>query len=168
MITTKQDIFILGLLEGLTQRQAYIKSFGKQKMSDRTIDNKASKLFNENEIKARYHELLNAKQDKSIWTREQAIKDLIEVKEMALSDMRKNGIRHATQQAFNSTSTSLNKLVFEDDLKIKKQKIEIEMLEERLNQLKADDSNLSPQERRLQNFINAVHTAVERDEEIEY
>lgn len=168
-LTGKREKFVLGLVSGKSQRQAYIDAgYNVEGKTEKYIDDKASKLYRTKEIMARYTELVDAMQNKALWTREQAIKDLIEVKEMALSDMRKNGIRHATQQAFNSTSTSLNKLVFEDDLKIKKQEIEIKMLEEKLKQLQTTDDNLSPQERRMENFIKSVRIAVERDEEIEY
>lgn len=168
-LTGKREKFVLGLLSGKSQRQAYIDAgYNVDGKTEHYIDDKASKLYRTSEIMARYTELIEEMQNSAIWTREQAIKDLIEVKEMALSDMRKNGIRHATQQAFNSTSTNLNKLVFEDDLRIKKQEIEIKMLEEKLNQLQTTDDNLSPQERRMENFINSVRVAVERDEEFEY
>lgn len=167
-LTPKQNLFIDGLLDGKTKRQAYIDAgYSTAGKSNKYIDTRASELYNNSEVLGKYTELVDKLHDRTLWTREQAIKDYIEVKEMALQDMRENGIRHATQQAFNSTASNLNKLVFEDDIRIRKQELEIKILQEKLKLLKTDDRDLSPQERWMQQFIESVHIALERDDLID-
>lgn len=68
-LTPRQEKFVQNLLKGMSQRKAYLDAFpNSRKCKNRTIDNKASKLFKENEIKARYNELLEKAQDEAILT----------------------------------------------------------------------------------------------------
>ena len=58
MLTIKQEKFVNNLVKGLSQRKAYRAAFpNSKKWKDETVDNKASKLFNSDEVKARYEEL---------------------------------------------------------------------------------------------------------------
>lgn len=58
MLTVKQEKFVLNLINGMSQREAYKASYNAENMSDKSIDNKASKLLKQTEITARYKELL--------------------------------------------------------------------------------------------------------------
>lgn len=58
MLTPKQELFVKGLVEGKTQRQAYYAAYpSSRKWKDATVDNKAYKLAKRDEIKARVAEL---------------------------------------------------------------------------------------------------------------
>lgn len=59
MITPKQEKYVRYLAKGMTQRKAYKKAYGCVNWKNKSIDNKASKLFNKAEIKARYHGLID-------------------------------------------------------------------------------------------------------------
>lgn len=57
-LTDKQERFVLALVAGMTQRQAYKEAYNTKRMSDKTIDEAASRLFNDNsKVAARYNEL---------------------------------------------------------------------------------------------------------------
>lgn len=62
MLTPKQELFVKGLVEGKTQRQAYYAAYpSSRKWKEKTVDNKAYELFKNGaggEVKARYNELL--------------------------------------------------------------------------------------------------------------
>lgn len=58
MLTVKQEKFVLNLINGMSQREAYKRSYNAANMSDKSIDNKASKLLKEPKISTRYRELL--------------------------------------------------------------------------------------------------------------
>lgn len=66
MLTIKQEKFVQNLIKGMTQREAYKHSYDAKNMKDETIDNKASKLFKEHEIRARYDELVETLKDEAI------------------------------------------------------------------------------------------------------
>lgn len=57
-LTPKQESYCQGRFNGLSQRQAYLKAYpSSKKWKDRTVDNKASKLENTNDVLARLTEL---------------------------------------------------------------------------------------------------------------
>lgn len=66
MLTAKQEKFVQNLIKGMSQREAYKKSYNAKKMKDKTIDNKASVLFKKDEVRVRYEELLEKAEDKAI------------------------------------------------------------------------------------------------------
>lgn len=66
MLTPKQEKFVQNLLQGMSQREAFKHSYNAEKMKDTTIDTKASKLFNQYEIRKRYEELLAVLRDKAV------------------------------------------------------------------------------------------------------
>lgn len=57
MLTEKQEKFVIELLKGKSQREAYKASYNAANMKDKTIDDKASLLWRKDEIKKRYKEL---------------------------------------------------------------------------------------------------------------
>jgi len=71
MLTPKQEKFIQNIVSGMSQREAYKKSYNAKNMADDTIDNKACKLFNSDKIRARYQELMKRLENKAIMTAEE-------------------------------------------------------------------------------------------------
>ena len=86
MLTAKQEKFVQNLIKGMTQRQAYKNSYDAENMKDETIDNEASKLFNNNEVSARYQELMSKLEDEAIMTAKQRM--------IWLSDVVRGNVKH--------------------------------------------------------------------------
>lgn len=57
MLTEKQEKFVVELLKGKTQREAYKAAYDAKNMKESTIDSKSSLLFKQDKIRARYEEL---------------------------------------------------------------------------------------------------------------
>ena len=68
MLTAKQEKFVQNLVKGMSQRQAYKDSYNAENMEDKTIDNNAYRLFKQDEILARYNELMESVTDDTILT----------------------------------------------------------------------------------------------------
>lgn len=87
-LTPKQEKFIQGIVSGkLSQREAYKQAYNTSNMKDETIDVKASKMFNMDKVRTRYEEILNEFKDKALYTREEAVNDLLWIKEQAKEDI---------------------------------------------------------------------------------
>lgn len=56
-LTIKQEKFVQGLLKGLSQREAYKKSYDCTRMKDSVIDVKACELLKSGKVSVRYDEL---------------------------------------------------------------------------------------------------------------
>lgn len=80
-LTAKQEKFVLALVEGKSQREAYKEAYDTSRMKDETIDNKAYQLFKKGEIRARYDELMLEIKERSLWNFERAQEELIEMLE---------------------------------------------------------------------------------------
>ena len=61
-LTPKQEKFIMALINGMSQRQAYKLAYNCENMKNATIDNNAYKLFKKDNIQARYNQLVKEKQ----------------------------------------------------------------------------------------------------------
>ena len=127
-LTTKQEIFVQRLIEGNSQREAYKFAYDAENMKDETIDKRASELFSKGEIKGRYEELLNEHKEKALYTREEAVNDLIWIKEKAREDIEYRGLKQANSSSMLNTIKELNTLT---DLYPKKSKEEDVNLEDR-------------------------------------
>lgn len=103
MLTPKQEKFVRNLVSGMSQYDAYCKSYNAKNMKRATIDNKAYKLFSKDEIRARYNELINIANEKVELKAEDILKEL---KAIAFS----NGCDYA--------EIKNNKIVFKDTNKL--------------------------------------------------
>lgn len=56
-LTFKQEKYIQELVKGKSQREAYKAAYNTNKMSDKTIDEKASRLLSQGKVRARYNQL---------------------------------------------------------------------------------------------------------------
>ena len=79
-------------------------------MKDSTIDNNAYKLMQNNEILTRYQELLNEHKQKALYTREEAVNDLIWIKEKAREDIEHRGLKQANGGHFLKSVNELCQL----------------------------------------------------------
>ena len=147
-LTSKQELFVQGLVSGLSQRKAYINAgYSTKNKTDGYIDKEASLLFKNRKVFERYNEIMEEHKDKALWTREDAIetlKWLLDQSVSSVKDFDAGYVRKSTADAIISSIQELNKL--EDlynlnrDLNRVKQELEIKKLEQ---QLKENESQTS-------------------------
>jgi len=113
-LTPKQESFVQGLIAGLSQRQAYIEAgYSTKNKTNNYIDVEASRLFKNPKVFQRYNELMDKHRDKALWTREQAVNDLIWLKEQAKKSIKEQDegyIRQGTSTAYVNAIKELNAL----------------------------------------------------------
>ena len=63
-LTPKQEKFVMALINGMSQRQAYKFAYNIGSMKDVSIDAEACKLFKKDKIQIRYNQLIKEKQQK--------------------------------------------------------------------------------------------------------
>lgn len=78
MLNVKQEKFIQNIINGMSQRQAYKDAYNAN-YSDKSIDEKASTLFNSEKVQERYKELLKELEDKAIMSAKERMIWLSEV-----------------------------------------------------------------------------------------
>jgi phage terminase small subunit len=78
-LTPKQEKFIQNIIKGMSQRQAYRDAFNPDNTSDKTVDEKACRLFNEDKIQARYSELMKELEDDAIMNAKQRMEFLTKI-----------------------------------------------------------------------------------------
>ena len=114
-LTQKQEKYVQGLVAGLSQRQAYIEAgYSTNNKTNSYIDKEASLLFKNRKVFERYKILMDEHKEKALWTREQAVNDLIWLKDQALQSITnerfdKGYVRQGTSNAFLSAIQELNR-----------------------------------------------------------
>ena len=78
MLTDKQEKFCQNIINGMSQADAYRAAYPKQKMSDKTIWEAASRLMANNKVVARLTELRNKLAQPSIMSAQERLKWLTE------------------------------------------------------------------------------------------
>lgn len=152
-LTPKQELFVQGIISGLSQRQAYRKAYKAEKMSDEAVDVKASRIFKEAKIRLRYRELLKQFSNMSLWSREQAFNEYEWLKNKARASIENEGIRQANSNAFLSALDGMNNIAWKDyELTDEKIRQEIELLKIKIerNQDSKSDTTL------MEALLNAV------------
>ena len=109
-LTPKQEKFVQELIKGASQREAYKATYNTSKQKDSSVDIEACKLFNNTKVLQRYNELLEEHKNKALYTREEAVNDLIWIKEEAKEDILKNGIRQANSTTYVNSIKELSTL----------------------------------------------------------
>ena len=153
-LTPKQELFVQGIISGLSQRQAYRQAYpSAKKWRDNVVDNKASELLKNGEVLVRYRELLKQFSNMSLWAREQAFNEYEWLKNKARSSIENDGIRQANSTAFLSALDGMNNMAWKDfELTDEKIKQEIELLKLKIekNQDSKSDTTL------MEALLNAV------------
>nr|DAX74058.1 MAG TPA: Terminase small subunit [Caudoviricetes sp.] len=140
-LTPKQELFVQGIISGLSQRQAYRQAYKAEKMSDETVDVRASKLLKEYKVSIRYRELLKEFSNMSLWAREQAFNEYEWLKNKARASIEIEGVRQANSNAFLSALDGMNNMAFRDlELADKKLRLEIENLKAQIGSNDEDDT----------------------------
>ena len=159
-LTPKQELFVQGIISGLSQRQAYRKAYKAEKMSDEAVDVKASRIFKEAKIRLRYRELLKQFSNMSLWSREQAFNEYEWLKNKARASIERDGVRQANSNAFLSALDGMNSMTWKD-LKLTDEKIrqEIELLKIKIESNQGSKSDTS--------LMTALLDAVKGGNEVE-
>lgn len=79
MLTEKQELFVRKIIEGETQADAYRAAYSTQRMSDKTVWEKASRLMADNKVRARVAELRDKIADESIMTAQERLRLLTRI-----------------------------------------------------------------------------------------
>ena len=143
-LTPKQELFVQGIISGLSQRQAYRQAFStSKKWKDSTVDVKASELLQNGKVLVRYRELLKQFSNMSLWSREQAFNEYEWLKNKARASIENDGIRQANSNAFLSALEGMNNMTFHDlELIDEKLKLEIEKLKTQIGEDNEQDDKL--------------------------
>lgn len=152
-LTPKQELFVQGIISGLSQRQAYKQAYKAEKMTDAAVDVQASKLLKNPKITLRYRELLKQFSNMSLWSREQAFNEYEWLKNKARASIENEGIRQANSNAFISALDGMNNMAWKElELSDEKIKQEIELLKLKIekNQDSKSDTSL------MEALLNAV------------
>ena len=79
MLTPKQEKFVQGIIKGMSQADAYRSAYSTKNTSDKTIWENASRLANDNKVKARIEELRGQISSKNIMTAKRRLEWLTEL-----------------------------------------------------------------------------------------
>ncbi|MDD7356629.1 MAG: terminase small subunit [Streptococcus hyointestinalis] len=157
-LTPKQELFVQGIIAGLSQRQAYRKAYPSAKRwQDNVVDNRASELLKNGEVLVRYRELLKQFSNMSLWSREQAFNEYEWLKNKAKQAIENEGVKQANANAFLAAVDGMNNMAFKElELEDKKLVREIELLQAKLDAIKGSKPDTS--------LMEALLDAVEGDD----
>ena len=144
-LTPKQELFVQGIIAGLSQRQAYRKAFpNSKKCKDSAVDSAASRLHQNSKVLARYRVLLKQFSNMSLWSREQAFNEYEWLKNKAKASIDQEGVRQANSNAFLAALDGMNNMAFKDlELEDKKLLLEIEKLASQVGESEGQDEKIA-------------------------
>lgn len=157
-LTPKQEKFVLGLIEGKSQRKAYIDAgYSTKGKSDNYIDSRAFELSKNSAILDRYEELRQEAAEQSKWTRQKAFEEYEWLKNVAKNDIEIEGVKKATADAFLASLDGMNRMMLGNEvLANKKIETEIKMLEKKIEQIDKGDSGTEDKIKQLHDAITEV------------
>lgn len=90
-LTDKQEKFVLNQIEGMSQIDAYRNSYNASNMTEKTAREKASKLMAQDNIRARYNQLLDkvrkSAEDKAIVTVEDVLQSILKIRSVCMQTL---------------------------------------------------------------------------------
>ncbi|HDF0755791.1 TPA: terminase small subunit [Staphylococcus aureus] len=157
-LTPKQEKFVLGLIEGKSQRKAYIDAgYSTKNKSDNYIDSRAFELSRNSAVLDRYEELRQEAAEQSKWTRQKAFEEYEWLKNVAKNDIEIDGVKKATADAFLASLDGMNRMTLGNEvLANKKIETEIKMLEKKIEQIDKGDSGTEDKIKQLHDAITEV------------
>ena len=91
-LTPKQEKFVLGLIEGKSQRKAFIDAgYSTKGKSGEYLDKEASTLLKNRKVSGRYEELRQEVAEQSKWTRQKAFDEYERLKNVSKQDINDKG-----------------------------------------------------------------------------
>ncbi|HDD0427742.1 TPA: terminase small subunit [Staphylococcus aureus] len=157
-LTPKQEKFVLGLIEGKSQRKAYIDAgYSTKGKSEKDIDVLASRVAKNGKVCTRYEELRQEAAEQSKWTRQKAFEEYEWLKNVAKNDIEIEGVKKATADAFLASLDGMNRMTLGNEvLANKKIETEIKMLEKKIEQIDKGDSGTEDKIKQLHDAITEV------------
>ena len=116
-LTPKQELFVQGIISGLSQRQAYRQAYNAERMTDKTVDETANKLLRNPKVTTRYRELLKQFSNMSLWSRERAFNEYEWLKNKARASIENDGMNNMAWKDFELTDEKIRQEI--ELLKIK-------------------------------------------------
>lgn len=149
---------MLGLIEGKSQRKAYIDAgYSTKGKSDNYIDSRAFELSKNSAVLDRYEELRQEAAEQSKWTRQKAFEEYEWLKNVAKNDIEIEGVKKATADAFLASLDGMNRMTLGNEvLTNKKIETEIKMLEKKIEQIDKGDSGTEDKIKQLHDAITEV------------
>lgn len=141
MLTLKQEKFVQGLLDGLSQRESYRKAYNCETWTDNAIDISASRLFNNAKVALRYSELLSQITDKALYTRTEAIQDALWIKNKAKNEIDSKGLKKVSADTFLGAIDRLVNLNGLDLATTKNLEMQSYKIQELINKLRSSDND---------------------------
>lgn len=134
---------MLGLIEGKSQRKAYIDAgYSTKGKSDNYIDSRAFELSKNSAVLDRYEELRQEAAEQSKWTRQKAFEEYEWLKNVAKNDIEIEGVKKATADTFLASLDGMNRMTLGNEvLTNKKIETEIKMLEKKIDQMDKSENN---------------------------
>ena len=89
MLTPKQEVFVQGIIKGLSQADAYREAYNTSKMTDKSIHECASKLMSDTKIASRVKELREQMDKETIMSAQKRLEWLTEAignKDISVTD----------------------------------------------------------------------------------
>ena len=89
MLTPKQEVFVQGIIKGLSQADAYREAYNTKRMTDKTIHEAASRLVADSKVSARIKELREQMDKETIMSAQKRLEWLTEViadKDISIGD----------------------------------------------------------------------------------
>lgn len=157
-LTHKQEQFVLGLIEGKSQRKAYIDAgYSTKGKSENYIDSRAFELSKNSAVLDRYEELRQEVVEQSKWTRQKAFEEYEWLKNVAKNDINDKGLKKSSADAFVAGLDGMNRMMLGNEkLANKKIETEIKMLEKKIEQIDKGDAGTEDKIRQLHNAITDV------------
>ncbi|MBU3873849.1 terminase small subunit [Staphylococcus coagulans] len=157
-LTHKQEQFVLGLIEGKSQRKAYIDAgYSTKNKGEAYIDMQASRMAKNDKVMSRYEELRQEVAEESKWTRQKAFEEYEWLKNVAKNDIEIDGVKKATADAFLASLDGMNRMTLGSEvLANKKIETEVKMLEKKIEQIDKSDACTEDKIRQLHNAITDV------------
>lgn len=149
---------MLGLIEGKSQRKAYIDAgYSTKGKSDNYIDSRAFELSKNSAVLDRYEELRQEAAEQSKWTRQKAFEEYEWLKNVAKNNIEIEGVKKATADAFLASLDGMNRMTLGNEvLANKKIETEIKMLEKKIEQIDKGDSGTEDKIKQLHDAITEV------------
>lgn len=149
---------MLGLIEGKSQRKAYIDAgYSTKGKSGEYLDKEAGTLFKNRKVSGRYEKLRQEVAEQSKWTRQKAFEEYEWLKNVAKNDIEIEGVKKATADAFLASLDGMNRMTLGNEvLANKKIETEIKMLEKKIEQIDKGDSGTEDKIKQLHDAITEV------------
>ena len=157
MLTNKENIYLQELVKGKSQREAYREAYpNSKKWKDTSVDTEASKLLKKPKVLQRYLELREEREqehkEKALYTLEEAVKDLKQLKDLAMEDIQYSGFRQANSTAFINAAKELIEL----EALGKSRENRLDLDKARIEKIKSEINSVENTENKLKDYFEAL------------